>query len=41
MYNNDTHIVFLTKPQYEFIFQHFDKKERPMEVSLWWEIGNK
>ena len=41
MYNNDTHIVFLTKPQYEYIFQHFDKKERPMEVSLWWEIGNK
>ena len=40
MYGNDTHIVFLTKPQYDFIFDHFDKTEKPMELNLWWKIGN-
>ena len=37
LFNNDGRIVFLTKPQYDFIFKHFDKKESPMEVSLWWD----
>jgi len=30
-------IVFLTRPQYDFIYRHFDKKERPKELSLWWK----
>ncbi len=30
-------IVFLTRQQYEFIYRHFDKKERPKELSLWWK----
>jgi hypothetical protein len=39
--NNDGRIVFLTKPQYDFIFEHFDEKERPMEINLWWKTFNK
>ncbi|HEV3326027.1 MAG TPA: hypothetical protein VG052_10490 [Puia sp.] len=32
---NDGRIVFLTRPQYDFIYRHFDKKERPMKLALW------
>ena len=37
LFNNDGRIIFLTKPQYDFIYEHFDKRERPMEINLWWE----
>jgi hypothetical protein len=37
MGGNDGRIVFLTQAQYDFISRHFDKKEAPREVSLWWK----
>jgi hypothetical protein len=37
MGGNDGRIVFLTKKQYDFINRHFDQKEAPKEVTLWWE----
>jgi hypothetical protein len=41
LFNNDGRIIFLTKPQYDFIFEHFDERERPMEVNHWWKTFNK
>ena len=37
LFNNDGRIIFLTRPQYDFIFAYFDKKESPMEINLWWD----
>jgi hypothetical protein len=37
LFNNDGRIVFLTEPQYRFIFENFNKREKPMDVELWWE----
>jgi hypothetical protein len=34
---NEGRIVFLTQPQYDFIYRHFDKRERPKLLSLWWK----
>ena len=37
LFNNDGRIIFLTRPQYDFIYANFDKKESPMEINLWWD----
>ena len=37
LFNNDGHIIFLTDSQYNFVSQHLDKIERPMEINLWWQ----
>ena len=37
LFNNDGQIVFLTRPQYDFISKHFDPTERPMAPGLWWK----
>lgn len=37
MAGNEGRIVFLTKPQYDFIRKHFDNKEGPLEVEEWWK----
>jgi hypothetical protein len=34
---NKGRIVFLTRQQFDFIYRHFDKRERPKELSLWWK----
>lgn len=34
---NAGRLVFLTRQQYDFIYRHFDKKERPKELSIWWK----
>jgi len=36
---NDGRIVFLTQPQYDFIYRHFDKRERPKQLALWWKVN--
>jgi hypothetical protein len=30
-------LVFLTRPQYEFISRYFDNREKPKSLSLWWK----
>ena len=37
MFNNDGNIIFLTERQYNFVSQHLDRTERPMETELWWK----
>ena len=37
LFNNDGHIIFLTDIQYQFVSQYLDKRERPMEINLWWK----
>ena len=37
LFNNDGRIIFLTRPQYDYIYANFDKKESPMEINLWWD----
>jgi hypothetical protein len=41
MAGNDGRIVFLTRQQYDFIFQYYDEKEKPKEVNLWWRESTK
>ncbi len=37
---NDGRLIFLTKPQYDFIFHNVDDdEERPLEVDLWWKVN--
>jgi hypothetical protein len=35
---NEGRIVFLTLPLYHFIRAHFDQREAPMALDLWWAV---
>jgi hypothetical protein len=37
MSGNEGNMVFLTEEQYKYIRTHFDKKEGPMQLDIWWE----